>query len=109
MIQITNLLDSFVFLALTWVMSLQVVMSTDGKVVGFQPTSRVAVNLWASNPLATLLYGGRKLSPGKLIKPQSPWLFLIPCYQFFLNFRGAGLLEPTLKIPRPSEVVLIEM
>lgn len=42
----------------------QVVLSEDGKIVGFQPTSRVAVNQWAANPLAKELYGGRKLSPG---------------------------------------------
>lgn len=63
--------------------SYQVVMSRDGKVVGFQPTSRVAVNHWASNPLAKLLYSGRKLSP--------------------------GVLEPSLKIPHPSEVVIMEL
>ncbi|XP_008782102.2 uncharacterized protein LOC103701713 [Phoenix dactylifera] len=63
--------------------SFQVVLSGDGKIMGFQPTSRVAVNNWATNPLVKELYGGRKLSP--------------------------GLLEPTLKIPRPHEVVLIEL
>jgi hypothetical protein len=42
-----------------------VVLSTDGKIVGFQPMSRVAVNRWAANPLAKELYGGRKLSPGR--------------------------------------------
>lgn len=42
----------------------QVVLSAGGKIVGFQPTSRVAVNQWAANPLAKELYGGRKLSPG---------------------------------------------
>lgn len=41
------------------------VLSLDGKLVGFQPTSRVAVNQWAGNPLAKELYGGRNLSPGK--------------------------------------------
>ncbi|EXC30544.1 hypothetical protein L484_015035 [Morus notabilis] len=46
----------------------QVVLSLDGKLVGFQPTSRVAVNQWAGNPLAKELYGGRNLSPG-LIEP----------------------------------------
>ncbi|XP_010904887.1 uncharacterized protein [Elaeis guineensis] len=63
--------------------SFQVVLSGDGKIIGFQPTSRVAVNNWASNPLVKELYEERKLSP--------------------------GLLEPTLKIPRPHEVVLIEL
>ncbi|KAJ8480107.1 hypothetical protein OPV22_023834 [Ensete ventricosum] len=46
--------------------SFQVVLSGDGKIIGFQPTNRVAVNQWASNPLAKLLYEGRKLSPGLL-------------------------------------------
>ncbi|XP_064986088.1 uncharacterized protein LOC135625335 isoform X2 [Musa acuminata AAA Group] len=63
--------------------SFQVVLSGDGKIIGFQPTNRVAVNQWASNPLAKLLYGGRRLSP--------------------------GLLEPSLKIPLPHEVVLLEL
>ncbi|CAD6248478.1 unnamed protein product [Miscanthus lutarioriparius] len=44
--------------------SFQVVISEEGKVVGFQPTNRPAVNHWATNPLATLLYQGRSLSPG---------------------------------------------
>ncbi|XP_077229563.1 deneddylase isoform X2 [Tasmannia lanceolata] len=43
--------------------SYQVVSSRDGKIIGFQPTSRVAVNHWASNPLAKALYEKRKLSP----------------------------------------------
>ncbi|CAN8313513.1 unnamed protein product [Cochlearia groenlandica] len=46
----------------------QVVLSSEGKIIGFQPTSRVAVNHWAANPLAKELYSGRKLSPG-LIEP----------------------------------------
>lgn len=45
------------------------VLSTDGKIVGFQPMSRVAVNHWAANPLAKELYGGRKLSPGRCQLP----------------------------------------
>ncbi|KAJ8568856.1 hypothetical protein K7X08_032553 [Anisodus acutangulus] len=60
--------------------SYQVVLSADGKIVGFQPTSRVAVNQWAANPLVKELYGGKKLSP--------------------------GLIERGLKISRPSDVVL---
>ncbi|GAB4831329.1 hypothetical protein Ancab_005340 [Ancistrocladus abbreviatus] len=44
--------------------SYQVVLSLDGKIVGFQPTSLVAVNHWAANPLAKELYGRKKLSPG---------------------------------------------
>ncbi|KAK9267859.1 hypothetical protein L1049_010296 [Liquidambar formosana] len=63
--------------------SYQVVLSIDGKIVGFQPTSQVAVNHWATNPLAKELYGGRKLSP--------------------------GFIEPGLKIHYPNEVVVIEL
>ncbi|XP_030971997.1 uncharacterized protein LOC115992088 isoform X1 [Quercus lobata] len=63
--------------------SYQVVLSTDGKLVGFQPTSRVAVNRWAANPLAKELYGGRKLSP--------------------------GFIEPGLKFHHPSELVVMEL
>ncbi|PIA31289.1 hypothetical protein AQUCO_05100075v1 [Aquilegia coerulea] len=63
--------------------SYQVVLSEDGSVVGFQPTSRVAVNHWASNPLAKELYNGRKLTP--------------------------GLIEPGLKIGLPNKVILIEL
>lgn len=39
-------------------------LSPEGKIIGFQPTSRVAVNHWAANPLTKELYGGKKLSPG---------------------------------------------
>ncbi|CAF1709630.1 BnaC03g58750D [Brassica napus] len=42
----------------------QVVLSSEGEIIGFQPTSRVAVNHWSANPLAKELYRGRKLSPG---------------------------------------------
>nr|TKW36802.1 hypothetical protein SEVIR_1G006600v2 [Setaria viridis] len=63
--------------------SFQVVMSEEGKVVGFQPTNRPAVNHWSTNPLATLLYQGRTLSP--------------------------GILEPKLKISRPAKAVPIEL
>ncbi|XP_023908450.2 uncharacterized protein LOC112020120 isoform X1 [Quercus suber] len=63
--------------------SYQVVLSTDGKLVGFQPTSRVAVNRWAANPLAKELYGGRKLSP--------------------------GFIEPGLKVRHPRELVVMEL
>ncbi|XP_059282513.1 uncharacterized protein LOC132036246 isoform X2 [Lycium ferocissimum] len=63
--------------------SYQVVISTDGKIVGFQPTSRVAVNQWAANPIVKELYGGKKLSP--------------------------GLIERGLKISRPSDVVVLEL
>ncbi|KAL8144327.1 hypothetical protein V2J09_017359 [Rumex salicifolius] len=48
--------------------SYQVVLSAEGKIVGFQPTSRVAVSNWAANPLAKELYG--LLEPGlKINKP----------------------------------------
>ncbi|KAG8076470.1 hypothetical protein GUJ93_ZPchr0006g44707 [Zizania palustris] len=63
--------------------SFQVVMSERGKVVGFQPTSRLAVNHWATNPLTKLLYEGRELSP--------------------------AFLEPRLRISRPAKIVPIEL
>ncbi|PSR98610.1 Cysteine--tRNA ligase [Actinidia chinensis var. chinensis] len=63
--------------------SYEVVLSAEGKIVGFQPTSRVAVNQWAANPLAKELYGGRKLSP--------------------------GFIEPVVKMSRPSDPVVIEL
>ncbi|XP_024007687.1 uncharacterized protein LOC18992208 isoform X2 [Eutrema salsugineum] len=61
----------------------QVVLSSEGKIIGFQPTSRVAVNHWAANPLAKELYSGRKLSP--------------------------GLIEPGLKSSPPTRVVVLEL
>ncbi|TYH67191.1 hypothetical protein ES332_D06G171300v1 [Gossypium tomentosum] len=63
--------------------SYQVVLSTEGKIIGFQPTSRVGVNHWAVNPLTKELYGGKKLSP--------------------------GLIEPRLKIQLPNEIVVLEL
>ncbi|XP_078431605.1 deneddylase [Wolffia australiana] len=63
--------------------SYQVVLSREGTILGFQPTSRTAVPHWASNPLAAALHRGKKLSP--------------------------GILEPTAKIPRPQEVVVVEL
>ncbi|XP_019236007.1 PREDICTED: uncharacterized protein LOC109216321 isoform X1 [Nicotiana attenuata] len=63
--------------------SYQVVLSADGKIVGFQPTSRVAVNQWAANPLVKELYGGTKLSP--------------------------GLIERGLKISHPGDVIVLEL
>ncbi|KAK1424757.1 hypothetical protein QVD17_20095 [Tagetes erecta] len=63
--------------------SYQIVLSSEGKIVGFQPTSLLAVNNWASNPLTEELYGRKKLSP--------------------------GLFEPSLKIKPPTEVVLLEL
>ncbi|XP_022715814.1 uncharacterized protein LOC111275010 isoform X2 [Durio zibethinus] len=65
------------------VASYQVVLSTEGKIVGFQPTSRVGVNHWAVNPLTKELYGGKKISP--------------------------GLIERRLKIRLPNEIVVIEL
>ncbi|KAI3743677.1 hypothetical protein L1987_56739 [Smallanthus sonchifolius] len=62
--------------------SYQIVLS-EGRIVGFKPTSLLAVNNWASNPLTEELYGRKKLSP--------------------------GLLEPSLKIKAPREVVLLEL
>ncbi|KAG0531247.1 hypothetical protein BDA96_04G007100 [Sorghum bicolor] len=64
--------------------SFHVVISVEGKVVGFQPTNRPAVNHWATNPLATLLYQGRSLSPGL--------------------FKTHGL-----KVSRPAKIVLLEL
>lgn len=63
--------------------SYQVVLSTEGKVVGFQPTSLVAVKHWSANPIAKELYGGKELSP--------------------------GLLEPRLKIQKPEKVIVLEL
>ncbi|KAJ4975381.1 hypothetical protein NE237_000487 [Protea cynaroides] len=63
--------------------SYQVVLSKDGKTIGFQPTSKRAVNYWGDHPLTMELYNGQKLSP--------------------------GLIEPGLKIPRPNEVAVIEL
>ncbi|KAF3337581.1 ubiquitin carboxyl-terminal hydrolase 12-like protein [Carex littledalei] len=68
---------------LEYVHNRQVVLSVQGEIVGFQPTNRVAVSIWASHPLAKELYKGCKLTP--------------------------GMLEPNLKIPCPEKVVLIEL
>ncbi|KAK1325051.1 hypothetical protein QJS10_CPA01g02078 [Acorus calamus] len=64
-------------------LGVMVVTTIDGRVIGFQPTNRIAVNHWAGNPLAKVLYEGRKLSP--------------------------GILETSLKIPLPKKIVLIEL
>ncbi|CAA7015785.1 unnamed protein product [Microthlaspi erraticum] len=61
----------------------QVVLSSEGKIIGFQPTSGVAVNHWAANPFAKELYGRKKLSP--------------------------GLIEPGLKSRPPTKVVVLEL
>ncbi|KAL2341830.1 hypothetical protein Fmac_009770 [Flemingia macrophylla] len=63
--------------------SYQVVFSSKGKIVGFQPMSRVAVNHWAANPLARELYGGKTLSP--------------------------SIIEPGLKVSRPEKVIVVEL
>ncbi|TKY71774.1 hypothetical protein E2542_SST00506 [Spatholobus suberectus] len=63
--------------------SYQVVFSSEGKIVGFQPLSRVAVNHWAANPLARELYGGKKLSP--------------------------SIIEPGLKVSLPEKVIVVEL
>ncbi|KAK7395488.1 hypothetical protein VNO78_16047 [Psophocarpus tetragonolobus] len=63
--------------------SYQVVLSSEGKIVGFQPLSRVAVNYWAANPLARELYGGKKLSP--------------------------SFIEPGLKLSLPKKVIIVEL
>lgn len=47
----------------------EVTLSRDGNLLGFQPTSRAAVNRWASNPLAKALYGNQKIRPG-LFEPR---------------------------------------
>ncbi|CAN6482701.1 unnamed protein product [Victoria cruziana] len=65
------------------VASYELLLSRDGKVLGFQPTSLVAVNHWARNPLSSSLYTMKKLSP--------------------------GLFEPSLKIERPDGAVLMEL
>ncbi|KAL0398535.1 UNVERIFIED_CONTAM: hypothetical protein Sradi_2196800 [Sesamum radiatum] len=69
--------------ALEDIASYQVVLSTDGNIIGFQPTNRIAVNNWAANPLAKELYDGKNLSP--------------------------GLVEPGLNISQPSGVVVLEL
>ncbi|KAK7246429.1 hypothetical protein RIF29_41297 [Crotalaria pallida] len=63
--------------------SYQVVFSSDGKIVGFNPLSRVGVMHWSENPLARELYGRKKFSP--------------------------GIFEPGLKIPLPRKVVVVEL
>ncbi|XP_021726551.1 uncharacterized protein LOC110693694 isoform X1 [Chenopodium quinoa] len=63
--------------------SYQIVLSPEGRIVGFQPTSLVAVNHWSNNPIAKELYGGKELSP--------------------------GLLEPRLKIHKPEKVIVLEL
>ncbi|CAA2947308.1 isoform 1 [Olea europaea subsp. europaea] len=61
----------------------EVVLSSEGSIIGFQPTSGVAVNHWAANPLAKELFGGKNVAP--------------------------GVLELGLKISHPSEVIVLEL
>lgn len=86
-------------------------LSIDGEIIGFQPTSRVAVNNWASNPLAKVLYKGKKLSPGKLLVYNS--VPLCVSLHFLKNFPFdlilPGLVEPSVKIPQPDKIILIEL
>nr|POF15755.1 hypothetical protein CFP56_17961 [Quercus suber] len=111
--------------------SYQVVLSTDGKLVGFQPTSRVAVNRWAANPLAKELYGGRKLSPGFIepgLKVRHPRELVLvgfqPTSRVAVNRWAAnplakelyggrklspGFIEPGLKVRHPRELVVMEL
>ncbi|KAL6562099.1 hypothetical protein OROGR_003106 [Orobanche gracilis] len=76
--------------ALEDIASYQVVVSSEGGIIGFQPTNRVAVNNWAANPLAKVLHGGKNLSPA-------------------YDRLRAGFLEPGLKISRPGDVVVLEL
>ncbi|KAL3691065.1 hypothetical protein R1sor_004716 [Riccia sorocarpa] len=46
----------------------QVMLSRDGKVVGFQPGNKAAIGYWVNYPFAEDLHKGRKLGPG-LIEP----------------------------------------
>ncbi|XP_059439590.1 uncharacterized protein LOC132172155 isoform X2 [Corylus avellana] len=78
-----NKIDEDMRISAQEIASYQVVLSSDGKIVGFQPLSRVAVNHWAANPLAKELYGGRKLSP--------------------------GFIEPGPKVNHPNELVVMEL
>ncbi|TMW90288.1 hypothetical protein EJD97_015963 [Solanum chilense] len=63
--------------------SYQIVLSGDGKIAGFQPTSRVAESQWEANPLVKELYGTEKLSP--------------------------DLIEQDLKRSRASDAVVLEL
>ncbi|KAH9309501.1 hypothetical protein KI387_037412 [Taxus chinensis] len=62
----------------------EVTLSRNRNLLGFKPKTTSAVNRWASNPLAKVLYGGQKLRP--------------------------GLLEPRLKLRGPpKDAVIIEL
>ncbi|KAG2687743.1 hypothetical protein I3760_09G064700 [Carya illinoinensis] len=76
-------IDAEMKISAQYIASYQVVLSIDGKIIGFQPLSRVAINHWAANPLAKELYGGKKLSP--------------------------GFVEPGLKVHHPNELVVLEL
>ncbi|KAM3239021.1 hypothetical protein P3L10_014054 [Capsicum annuum] len=47
-----------------WRRQIRVILSRDGKIVEFQPTSRVAENQRTANPLVKELYKKKKLVPG---------------------------------------------
>ncbi|KAL1335863.1 hypothetical protein AAHE18_10G019700 [Arachis hypogaea] len=77
-------LDADVVESMEDIDSYQVVFSSDGSVIGFQPLSRVAVFRWAANPLTRELYGGKKLSP-------------------------TGIIERGLKFSLPRNVFVVEL
>lgn len=90
-------------------------LSSEGKIIGFQPTSRVAVNHWSANPLAKELYSGRKLSPGNFM---ILFLFNSLILMSFLSLNDdgvfiipvTGLIERGLKSGRPpTKVVVLEL
>lgn len=75
--------DSGIQMTSSDIASYEVVLSRVGDIIGFQPKNRVAVNHWASNPLANFLYEQQKLTP--------------------------GVFEPSPKIPCPQESVIFEL
>lgn len=68
-------------------------LSPEGKIIGFQPTSRVAVNHWSANPLAKELYKGRKLSPGNFMILLSDSLILMPFLSLMMMMCSSFLLQ----------------
>jgi hypothetical protein len=85
-------------------------MSEEGKVVGFQPTNLPAVNHWTTNPLATLLYQGRSLSPGTTRAMGFSFICMGTGYQIYLlKWTLSGIIEPRLKISRPAKAAPIEL
>ncbi|KAF3682532.1 putative ras-related protein RABA1f-like [Capsicum annuum] len=72
--------------------SYQVVLSREGKIVEFQPTSRVAEYQWAANPLVKELYEKKIFVPDKY------------------NIHTSCLIERGLKmITRPNDDVVLEL